>query len=456
MMRTFRSIAIAVGILAVAVNPAAADLYVLQIGDGTAGQTTTPIAAPLIIKKFADTGGSPTATVAMPIAAGAGTVPNPITTRGNSTTESFMHLSTNGQFLVMGGYAVTPNTASPDATTAARVVGRVAINNFTSTGIDTTTALTDAYMNGTNSFRSVASTDGTNFWLGGTGDASASGIRYTTLGSTTSTQLSSTPTNARVANIFNDATNQPQLFLGSGSSPFVGVSTVGTGLPTTTGQTTTLLTSPLAPPTGDGSTNPMDFWFKDANTLYKANGTNAADPGRGIAKWAFEAGSWVYKYTIDPGVPIANGGSGPIGAGGITGTVEGGNTVLYATNYNRELVKIIDTGAASVATLLAIAPTNTTFRGIAFVSTGVLGDFNQNNKVDAADYATWRKNEIANAALPNDNGVGNQAARYTLWRQNFGNPGSGAGLGAEVIPEPGSLVLLLIGALPLCLRRRAT
>ena len=60
---------------------------------------------------------------------------------------------------------------------------------------------------------------------------------------------------------------------------------------------------------------------------------------------------------------------------------------------------------------------------------GLAGDFNNDTKVDAGDYATWRKNEVANAALANDNGVGNQAARYDLWRANFGNPpGSGSAL----------------------------
>ena len=55
---------------------------------------------------------------------------------------------------------------------------------------------------------------------------------------------------------------------------------------------------------------------------------------------------------------------------------------------------------------------------------GAPGDFNNDTIVDAGDYATWRKNETANATLPNDNGLGNQAARYALWRANFGNSGS--------------------------------
>lgn len=77
---------------------------------------------------------------------------------------------------------------------------------------------------------------------------------------------------------------------------------------------------------------------------------------------------------------------------------------------------------------------------------GLLGDFNSDGKVDAGDYATWRKNEVANAALANDNGLGTQAARFSLWRANFGNPpgaGSGGGLSNSAVPEPGTFSLLI-------------
>lgn len=86
---------------------------------------------------------------------------------------------------------------------------------------------------------------------------------------------------------------------------------------------------------------------------------------------------------------------------------------------------------------------------------GLPGDFNGDGKVDAGDYATWRKNEIANTPLANDNGVGNQSARYNLWRANFGSPpGSGSELVGTAIPEPGTLLLALSGVLSACLGRR--
>jgi hypothetical protein len=78
-------------------------------------------------------------------------------------------------------------------------------------------------------------------------------------------------------------------------------------------------------------------------------------------------------------------------------------------------------------------------------ATNPSGDFNNDGNVDAADYVVWRKNTVNNA-LPNDNGLTTQAARFDLWRAKFGNmAGSGAG-GSAAIPEPGSCMLLLVAA----------
>jgi hypothetical protein len=78
---------------------------------------------------------------------------------------------------------------------------------------------------------------------------------------------------------------------------------------------------------------------------------------------------------------------------------------------------------------------------------GLPGDFNQDDKVDAADYVTWRMN-TANNPLPNDAGAATQAARYALWQSNFGDmaPGGGSG-GAGAVPEPNTFVYLVIAAL---------
>ncbi len=56
----------------------------------------------------------------------------------------------------------------------------------------------------------------------------------------------------------------------------------------------------------------------------------------------------------------------------------------------------------------------------------VVGDYNQNGKVDAADYTRWRKNNGTTNALPNDNGLGTpiDSDHYDLWSTNFGMMGA--------------------------------
>jgi hypothetical protein len=85
------------------------------------------------------------------------------------------------------------------------------------------------------------------------------------------------------------------------------------------------------------------------------------------------------------------------------------------------------------------------------------GDFNNDGKVDAADYIVWRKN-TANNALPNDNGVGTQAERYALWTASFGTmAGSGGGQSNAAVPEPSACVLALVALVvaAACRRRPA-
>src|SRR5262249_49700578 len=93
--------------------------------------------------------------------------------------------------------------------------------------------------------------------------------------------------------------------------------------------------------------------------------------------------------------------------------------------------------------------------GFSTESVGLSGDFNNDGKVDAADYATWRKNS-SNGSLPNDNGLTTQADRYNLWKANFGKPpGAGSSLSASSVPEPATFILLayaVFGA-SICRRR---
>jgi PEP-CTERM motif len=70
------------------------------------------------------------------------------------------------------------------------------------------------------------------------------------------------------------------------------------------------------------------------------------------------------------------------------------------------------------------------------------GDYNGDNRVDAADYVVWRKTD------------GTQAG-YDAWRSNFGaSLGAGSGsLSESAVPEPSSLMTLMFGVL-LCGKQR--
>jgi hypothetical protein len=82
-----------------------------------------------------------------------------------------------------------------------------------------------------------------------------------------------------------------------------------------------------------------------------------------------------------------------------------------------------------------------TVNGTVAVVEGLTGDYNGDDKVDAADYVVWRKS-------PDDFG-GQQG--YDDWRANFGDslPGSGSGTSLVLagIPEPITAWLLLVGIL---------
>ncbi|MCI0335767.1 MAG: hypothetical protein L0228_21380 [Planctomycetes bacterium] len=84
------------------------------------------------------------------------------------------------------------------------------------------------------------------------------------------------------------------------------------------------------------------------------------------------------------------------------------------------------------------------------------GDFNDDGKVDAADYVVWRKNENTTNTLPNDSDLGGTvgADHYNLWREHFGDMTmAGSGLGSAAVPEPAPLVTTCLGMLAFAVRR---
>ncbi|MGD9634267.1 MAG: hypothetical protein AB7G28_20935 [Pirellulales bacterium] len=79
-------------------------------------------------------------------------------------------------------------------------------------------------------------------------------------------------------------------------------------------------------------------------------------------------------------------------------------------------------------------------------SAPVVGDYNGNGKVDAADYTKWRDTLNANVANGtgadgSGNGVIDQAD-YNIWKTSFGNGGAGAA--ANVVPEPATAGVIAV------------
>jgi hypothetical protein len=120
----------------------------------------------------------------------------------------------------------------------------------------------------------------------------------------------------------------------------------------------------------------------------------------------------------------------------ISNLVPAANTILYVQFVG-------DTGGLGYLNEMRIVASG--------VAPGIVGDYNANGVVDAADYVVWR-NAGATATLPNDATPGVvDSSDYTTWKANFGKalgPGSGLGAGAAV-PEPMSMTLVALGAMGL-------
>ena len=324
------------------------NVVVYRVGDGSGALVNT--GNPVFIDEYTSAGALLRST---------GMPANPLTgshrlvASGTATSEGFITRSSNGKFVVLTGYDSTlPASASLTASASSavpRTIGRLDAGG----ALDTTTGLTDA-ATGSNP-RSVASTDGTNLWLTG----AAGGIRFATLGGSTSVQLSTTVTNLRQVGIFG-----AQLYVSDSSGSAVRLGAVGLGLPTTVGQTITNLSGI---PASTGS--PYGFFFADLDpntpgldVLY------VADDGAGITKYSLVGGTWTANGTL---------GTASDAYRGLTGAATGSSVSLFATRKGGstatgggELVRIVDgsgfNGALSgTPTLLASAPTNTAFRGVA-------------------------------------------------------------------------------------------
>jgi len=127
--------------------------------------------------------------------------------------------------------------------------------------------------------------------------------------------------------------------------------------------------------------------------------------------------------------------------------------VLVTADVNRDW----EFNTGDIASFLALFDDPTDANQI-FLDAGltVLGDYNRDGEVNAADYTVWADNFASTVDLEAD-GNGNgviDAADYTVWADNFGTSVALSG-SARAIPEPSSIAVLGIVSVGLIgLRRR--
>jgi len=136
-------------------------------------------------------------------------------------------------------------------------------------------------------------------------------------------------------------------------------------------------------------------------------------------------------------------------------------TKVELFNYAQEIGEVLAGGAPSGTAIVsatlsagdvhALTALVTLADGVTIRTTNIVtvltaplsGDYNHDGTVDAADYVVWRKTD-------------GTPAGYDAWRANFGQPsGSGSVANANAtIPEPTTLMMLIVAAVGVRLRRR--
>jgi hypothetical protein len=318
-------------------------VVVVRVGDGIAPLSSAATAA--FLDEY-DTNGVLLQTIALPTATSG--AHRPLTLAGSATSEGFLGISSfessAPRYLVLGCYAATPGTASvagTSSTTTPRVIGRVDMNG----NVNTTTALLDAFSGG--NIRSVASDNGSKFWISG----SNQGVRFVNNLTASSSTLLTTigPTNNRVLNILGNF-----LHVSSASGAFHGLSTVGTGFPPTSPPQTITLLPGFPAISGPG---PYDFVFPGGtNTIYVADDRAVANGG-GLQKWNFSGGAggmWSLAYTLNTGLTA--------GLRGVS--YRGGAFFATTADTPSKLVRVNDSGPLSPFQTIATAGSNQAFRGV--------------------------------------------------------------------------------------------
>ncbi|HSI37196.1 MAG: PEP-CTERM sorting domain-containing protein [Phycisphaerae bacterium] len=349
------------------------NLYIVQVG--TAGGTLSDAAQPVSLVEFNPAGVQVGAAHALP-STGASTA---LTLSGAGSHDGHLNFSTNGQYLLLGGYRANAGAANPVIGTSAganRVIGRI----DSTWAADTTTALNDAYDQ--TEMTAVVSDTGSRFWTAGSGSyvsglnslpTTTGGLRYVgAVGATSSVNVSRTqatgganaPDSLRGAKLIDG-----QIYVNTAAKESFdnkrGIFTTTPALPTSGA-------AAVADFVVNADGNPADSTGKFApKTDFVLFDLNPSVPGFDVAygtggkldyeKWSLVGGQW----TRATNKSIA---SGEIQA--MDGMLDAsGNVVLYATTATA-VYKLTDTAGygndfSTTFAQIYAAPAGTEFRGLA-------------------------------------------------------------------------------------------
>lgn len=346
-------------------------LVVERIGDGTT--TLSNASAAISVLEFT-TSGSLSQTITLP---SSGTTPQ--TDSGSSTSNGYLNTSFSGGV----GYVSVPGLNLGTGTVSASGLNVKVNSTLDATGnVINRTLFPTGGPTGTppspfsgNNFRSSIATSGSTFYGVGTssGVPSTGGAWY--FDGSAFTQVSSTAATVSVTNLRTVEIYNNQLYFASSSGTFLGVSSLGTGLPTSGTQTSSLVINAGAGAQTYGfvmfSTGSQGAGVLDL--AYLADDRTAA--GGGIQKYSYNGSLWRNSWSLLVGASgtstLQSGtGAGFAGLRGLAGTYDSIlGASLYATTTevsNNRLISILDTGATTPSTYstLQSAGSNFVFRGV--------------------------------------------------------------------------------------------
>ncbi|MFG5117285.1 Ig-like domain-containing protein [Methylorubrum sp. POS3] len=379
-------------------------------GDGS-GEYDDNAATPIVLQQVTTSGTFVNQIVLPQATIGANSV---ISGEYGSSSEGTLQLTGDGKALLIAGYGInayqyndggaavygdaalaqtTSLTNQTKFVPVSRVIAQIGVDG----SVDSSTVLFNVFDG--NNPRSVASLDGSTYYISGQGIAGdlTQGVFVAQHGATTATSIDHS-TDTRTAVIYDG-----QLYVSRDSKQPKTGSVTGTanistynGLPT--GETkpivlsgldrsvtlTNLQTNTINHAGEKVYLDPENFFFANSKTLYVADGGIAKIGGvgdGGLQKWVMNdaTGKWELQYTLSTGLGIVQPGAaaGTTGLIGLTGKVVGDTVQLYATNQTvgdidqKYLFGITDhlsdtSGAGkSFATLVTAAP-GTNIRGVSF------------------------------------------------------------------------------------------